>query len=341
MESKEIENLSGISTEEAVKNHIHIVGYMIAFTFGECAIPNEIVSKYWEEHELDKKYQPNPSKPKGAFKKASSFLNNYREREWNDDRFQYFSQYTSTKLLDTQYMITRKIIKVSEDETETELEHDNLMKLNFDTVNGKISYELEDSRMAKVAIDLFNGIFTEKYNLFLTHMTRENLHDGFKRYLLTRNAVPLTIGKGGAWFIPAGHEAELEKIKMFFNDVANQYTTGIYGINIRTIPLIDNVDVVAMVEESVQKKIKTEMEKVVTETLQKLNTAENMEEIIEKTFKIADRKKEKILQVKKEYERILKKKIAIDIEIKETIPVGSRIASIMKSFSNLSTEEVQ
>jgi|GEM_PF-4742027 len=323
----QIENLAGISEEEAQRNGISIVGYMLAFTMGECQIPNEIPEKYWEENELDKTYMPRPSKPKGAFKKACMSLKGYREEEGTSNGYRYFSIYDTTRLTDVQYMITRKIIRVSEeDEEQTELEHINLMKLWFNRETKEISYDFEDSRMKAVADDLFEKVFKKNFVIFLTHMTRENIHDAFKRYLKMRNGIPLTIGNGGGWFIPSGKEEEFAKIKAFYNDIANEYRTGLYNIKIRSIPMIDTIDVKEMVEEGVRKKVETEMRNIVETTIDKLQS--NDEDIIEKALKLTEKKVNDISGFKRIYEKLLKQRITVNVEIPEGIPQSDRLKAI-------------
>lgn len=329
----DVENLAGIDESEAKKNGISIVGYMVAFTMGECAIPNEIVSKYWEDNGLDEHFIPRPSKPKGAFKKACQAMRGHREEEGTTGTYSYYSVFDTTPLTDTQYMITRKIIKVSQDKEETELEHINLMKLKYDKEGQTIFYDLEDSRMGKVAEELFENVFKQKYEIFLTHMTRENIHDAFKRYLKARNAVSLTIGKGGAWFIPAGHEAELEQVKRFYNEIANEYVTGAYGVRIRTIPMIDTLDVNEMVEDGVRNKVEIEMRKIVEETINKLETAEETEEneIIEKALQLTEKKVRDVVAFKERYEKLLKKRITVNIQVPDGVPQSDRIRAIAES----------
>ena len=329
----DLENLAGISEEQAKKNGISIVGHMIAFTMGECAIPNDIPQKYWEENGLEKSFIPNPSKPKGAFKKACSSMKGYKEEEGIAFGFKHYSLYAVTKLTDTQYMITRKIIKVSEEnQEETELEHYNLMKLHFDKDRNEIFYDLEDSSQVKVAEDLFNNTIKPKYEQFLSHMTRENIHDAFKRYLKNRNAVSLTIGNGGAWFIPTGYESEFEKIKRFYNEIADKYITGDYHIKIRNIPMVNTLDVKEMVEDGVRKKVEIEMQNIVKDTINRLNSIEG-EELIEKALKLTETKVENTAEFKKTYEKLLNKRIAVDINIPDGIPQSERLKAIAEAMT--------
>ena len=324
-----MESLAGIDEKTAINNGIPIVGYMIAFTMGECLIPNEKVEEFWEENELPSTYKPNPTREKGAFKKVCSSIDGYKEKEFEIKGKKAYSVFTSTKLGDTVYMITRKILIIDDNEKESELEHENLMKVYYDKERKKIDYFLEDSRYGKVAKELFENTILPKYGIYLKNMTRENIHDAFKRFLRIHNAVPLTIGKGGAWFIPSGSEEELEKVKRFYNEVADKHRTGDYRIQIRTIPMIDTLDVKAMVEEGVQKKLEQEMKSLIKQTLAKLEHATE-EEKVKEILGWATERKEDVMRIKTVYERVLKKRIE---EPKITdIPTGKRMKIVMERF---------
>jgi len=329
-----------IATSQDLEN-VQTIGHLIGFSVSEredyVYVPNEALDKYWNDNGLPQNFKPNPIREKDAFKVACrSFEGTEPVNEEMVKTFgsSYRVRWDVTALSPNEYQITRKIIELIKDEKskrdkleEKVLSHENICKFIMDETTTEVSGKREGTTKKQVTLsyraiaekDEYKDLtaqlkeqLVEQIEWYKNHTTGKKIRDAIRDMVYRCHGVNLTMSSGGAWFVPVEYESTVARMKAFVKWVGENHTYISGRATLLTIPVIDDYDVKAQIEQDVYALVENRMEKMLRDTLRQLEGTDEdkVEELLAR--KIAEHGKN--IKLLDDYKKILSKKINVELE---------------------------
>jgi hypothetical protein len=320
-----------------VKNE-NWLGFFLGYSIGDRLIPHEEADSRMHGLHMPNDIRPKKSRPRDAFKNACANQEKdelfqsqvFAKKHDLDPKTKFRAVYKADQTRADEYVIDRKIYIVEKSEEgkesatkkKSDIQFDRLARITLVVDNeGKkdeayriVAEPMEDGN--KKSADYLKTVIESDWKLFQKSYTSKQIRDALRQYIVKRQGIPFTTGKGGMWFIPKVEEQNIIRWKEFLSwcDKQREHGSG-NRVNLSILPAVDlygiKTDIARDVADEVRQRVKGIIEDAYA-SLKGEKSETKIEEILAK--KLAE-KKDDVDGLLETYKQILKEDIAVELEL--------------------------
>jgi hypothetical protein len=308
-----------------------IIGVLASWTFGSVEVPTEEIDRFWNDQSVLQDWlKPTAPSAPDAYANACSQDNvgiwkgmdeeaiNKAEKDYGVKvRTEYLT--LPTKDGSNEYILTRRLWVLDEEEQEVTPEHPNIARLKYNNQTDKVEVipfpDFKASKIVKVIEKIANDEYQRQKKVVNGTRHRQAMY----RLINEVGGVPYGYGQGMA-FIPNTGMEKLAMFQKYAQEVAGQYSTTGHRCGFMLTTVVDADEERKNIAESVRNEVQKRYDSLLEDTTkylmnQKADLSGKRLEAVEKRIEQRVEESNRIGILKEQYEQMLGIKIQVERQV--------------------------